>query len=175
MNLTTLRIAVRDLGASWSRFLFVVLAVAAGVGALTGVRGFSESFRAMLFREARTLIASDLFVRIYAQPTAEQKAAVEALKVKGVTSTAVTETFSMVASEAVPEPALVTLKAIDPAAYPLYGEVTLNPPRRLRDILNDSTVIASDDLDDAPEAQARRQRAHRRTGVPPRRHSGEGA
>lgn len=146
MSLTLVKIALRDLRASWTRFVFVLLAVAAGVGALTGVRGFSESFRTMLFREARTLIASDLFVRIFSQPSAEQQSAIDALRTRGVMSTAVTETLSMIGSEAVPEPALVTLKAIDPQMYPLYGEVTVNPAGKLRDVLQADTIVASDDL-----------------------------
>ena len=92
------RIAARDLRASWKKFIFVVVAVAAGVGALTGVRGFSESFRVMLLKEARTLIAADLFVRIFAQPTAQQQAVVDSLQSRGVVHTLVTETLSMVAS-----------------------------------------------------------------------------
>ena len=44
---------------------FVVLAVAIGVGALTGVRGFSRTFRHMLLRQARTLMAGDLTARIF--------------------------------------------------------------------------------------------------------------
>ena len=43
-----------------AKFLFVVLAVAAGVGALSGVHGFSESFRGTLLDESRTVMAADL-------------------------------------------------------------------------------------------------------------------
>ncbi len=32
----------------------------------------------------------------------------------------------------VAEPMLVSVKAIDPAAYPFYGEVKLDPPAALR-------------------------------------------
>ena len=52
----------------------------------------------------------------------------------------------MVASSAVPEPALVTVKAVDPHVYPLYGEVKLNPPIGLRDAMQDGAVLISDDL-----------------------------
>ena len=48
---TAVRIAWRELRASRAKFLFVVLAVAVGVGSLTGVRGFSRSFRHMLLSE----------------------------------------------------------------------------------------------------------------------------
>jgi len=42
------RIAWRETRSSMTKFLFVVLAVAAGVGALAGVQGFSASFRGTL-------------------------------------------------------------------------------------------------------------------------------
>ena len=146
MTRTALRIAIRDLRASWRKFVFVVLAVAAGVGALTGVRGFSESFRTMLLKEARTLIAADLFVRIFAQPTEKQQAIVDSLEARGVDHTMVTETVSMVGSDASGEPALTTLKAVDPAKFPFYGTVELSPAVKFRDALTLDSVVASDDL-----------------------------
>lgn len=145
---TAFRIAIRDLRASWSKFLFVVLAVAAGVGILTGVRGFSESFRAMLGHEARTLMAADIFVRIFAKPTTEQEAALDNLQRQGATITRVTETLSMVASDPVPVPVLTTVKALDPDLYPLYGEVTLIPAMPLKQALANDSVVISDDLRD---------------------------
>ncbi len=72
MNLslrTAGRIAWRETRSSLTKFLFVVLAVAAGVGALSGVRGFSESFHSMLTKEARTVMAADLTARQFAMPT----------------------------------------------------------------------------------------------------------
>ncbi len=148
MNSTAFRIAFRDLRASWSKFVFVVLAVAAGVGALTGVRGFSESFRGMLTKEARTLMAADVFVRVFAAPTPEQATLIEAIEKRpGMQVTRVTETLSMVASESIPDPVLVTIKALDPSVYPLYGEVKLEPAMPgLRQALTDDSVLISEDL-----------------------------
>ena len=51
---TAAKIAWRETRASSGRFIFVILAVAAGVGSLTGVRGFSRAFHTMLQRDART-------------------------------------------------------------------------------------------------------------------------
>ncbi len=45
---TAAKIAAREMRHSRGKFLFVVLSVAIGVAALTGVRGFSASFRATL-------------------------------------------------------------------------------------------------------------------------------
>src|ERR1700691_1457971 len=76
---SAIRIAWREISASRPRFLFVVVAVAVGVGALTGVRGFSRSFRHMLLAQARTLMAGDLTVRVFALPTPAQDVALQSL------------------------------------------------------------------------------------------------
>ena len=59
------KIAWRETRASTGRFIFVILAVAAGVASLSGVRGFSQSFHTMLQRDARTFMAADLTVRTF--------------------------------------------------------------------------------------------------------------
>src|ERR1041384_648482 len=74
-----IRIAWREMRASRARFLFVVLAVAVGVGSLTGVRGFSRSFRHMLLAQARTLMAADMTIRVFALPNPDQQTALEGL------------------------------------------------------------------------------------------------
>src|SRR5207253_1688182 len=119
---------------------------AAGVGSLTGVRGFSTAFRTMLLRDARTLMAADLSARLFALPSDAQMAAIRALEARGVRSTQVTETVTMISSEAVPEPALVSIKAIDPRVYPFYGTVKLNPAGGLDTALNPETIVVSNDL-----------------------------
>ncbi|MFB3830145.1 MAG: ABC transporter permease [Bryobacteraceae bacterium] len=126
-----LRLAWRELRSSPGRFAFVVLAVAVGVGALAGVRGFAAAFRAMLLSDARTLMAADLSARVFALPTAEQNAAMQTLERRGVRRTQVTETVTMAASPGFAQPLLVTLKAVDPAVYPFYGKLRLEPPARL--------------------------------------------
>jgi len=143
---TAFKIARREARASRAKFLFVVLAVAAGVGSLTGVRGFSTSFRNMLLRDARTLMAADLSARIFGLPTNRQLAAIRRLESRGVQSTGVTETITMVSSPAVPDPVLVSLKAVDPNVYPFYGTVKLNPARPLSAALNAQTIVVSNDL-----------------------------
>src|SRR5438270_4699999 len=143
---TALKIAVREARAARSKFLFVILAVAAGVGSLTGVRGFSTSFRNMLLRDAWTLMAADLSARFFALPDEEQMGVIRELEARGVQSTWVTETVTMVSSAAVHDPLLISVKAVDPKAYPFYGTVTLNPPGSLRSVLNAQNIVVSNDL-----------------------------
>jgi putative ABC transport system permease protein len=143
---TAIRIAWREMRAARSRFLFVILSVAIGVGSLTGVRGFSTAFRHMLLREARTLMAGDLSLRIFGLPTSEQDAVLNDLAARNVQHTWITETVTMASSAAAADPVLISVKAIDPTAYPYYGVVKLDPPRSLRDALTPQTVVVSDDL-----------------------------
>ena len=44
------------------------------------------------------------------------------------------------------DPLLVSLKAVDPAKYPFYGEVQLAPDGQLKTVLTANTVIVADDL-----------------------------
>jgi putative ABC transport system permease protein len=143
---TAFKIAWREAHASSAKFLFVIVAVAIGVGSLAGVRGFSHAFYGMLLREARTLMAADLSVRVFALPDALQTAVMEKLEQRGVRRTWITETLSMVSSGTVANPVLVSIKAIDPHVYPFYGAVKLDPPASLPQVLTSDTVAVSEDL-----------------------------
>ena len=138
----------RDLKSAPGKFGFVVLSVAVGVAALVGVRGFSESFRRTLSLEARSLMAGDLSARILHEPTAEEKSKIAAIEQPdGIRSTWVTETISMASVPPDPLPVLVSLKAVDPAEYPYYGEARLEPAISLRQALGgDSAVVAEEFL-----------------------------
>jgi putative ABC transport system permease protein len=143
---TAAKIAWREAHASSAKFLFVIAAVAIGVGALTGVRGFGHAFHSMLLREARTLMAADMSIRVFALPDAAQTAVMEELARRGVRHTWITETLSMVSSSAVQNPLLVSIKAVDPAVYPFYGAVKLDPPATLAQGLQPDSVAVSEDL-----------------------------
>ncbi len=142
---TAAKIGWRDLRASPGKFLFIVLAVAIGVGALTGVRSFGHAFRTMLLSEARTLMAADLMVRTFEAPGPEQEKVLANVTRRGARVTRITETVSMLSADG-RVPVLVSLKAVDPEVYPFYGELRLNPPQPLREALRPDAIVASDDL-----------------------------
>ncbi len=144
---TAARIAWRETRSSLGKFLFVVLAVAAGVGALSGVRGFSQSFHTMLSKEARTVMAADLAARQFQLPTESQRAMLDALAQENVDYTWITETVSMAAPAAKGStPVLAALKAVDPSKYPYYGEMKLDPAMPLASALQPDTAVAGEDL-----------------------------
>ena len=143
---TAARIAWRELRASRAKFVFVLLSVAIGVASLTGVRGFSQSFQKALLGDARGIMAADLSARMFRLATPKEDQQLDALATKGVERTSVTETVSMASVQGDPVPLLVSLKAVDPAVYPYYGHIVLNPSGSLRDALTDSTVLVDDNL-----------------------------
>jgi putative ABC transport system permease protein len=143
---TAARIAWRELRASRAKFVFVLLSVAIGVAALTGVRGFSEAFQKALLGDARGIMAADLSARMYRLPTPKETQQLDALATSGVERTSVTETVSMASVQGDPVPLLISLKAVDPAVYPYYGHIILNPSASIRDLLTDSTALVDDNL-----------------------------
>ena len=143
---TAARIASRELRSSRGKFFFVVLSVAIGVAALTGVRGFSVSFRSTLLTRARSIMAADLSARMFQQPTIDEQRELDAIEESGVEITPVTELLSMASSAKTMDPLLVSLKAVEPAKYPFYGNVDLSPSTKLKDVLTPETVVVADDL-----------------------------
>ncbi len=140
------RMAWREARSSAPKFAFVVLGVAAGVGALTGVRGFATGFQDLLKREARTLMAGDMLIRLFNALTPAQEAELEKWQSKGVKITPILETVSMISASKDRPPLLTSLKAVDTSAYPFYGSIKLEPPQRLRDALQPDAIAVSDDL-----------------------------
>src|SRR5262245_20399137 len=82
----------RETRASLGKFGFRVLAIALGTGALTAVTGFNASVRRTLSREARSLLAADLAVRLPLRPPQADIDTLKDLESEGILTTQVTET-----------------------------------------------------------------------------------
>lgn len=143
---TAARIATRELHSSRGRFTFVILSVAIGVAALTGVRGFSSAFRTTLLLRARSIMAGDIAARTNIPPTPDEQAGLNKLRAEGNDETPVTEMLSMASASTSMDPLLVSVKAVEPGKYPFYGSVVLDPASSLSEVLTDSTVAVGDDL-----------------------------
>jgi putative ABC transport system permease protein len=143
---TAARIAFRELRSSRGKFAFVLLSVAIGVAALTGVRGFSSSFRVTLLLQARSIMAADLSAKFTQPLTSKETADISQLAADGSNFTQVTELVTMASSTTSLDPLLVSMKAVDPAKYPFYGKVDLAPSLSLTQALTPNTVAVADDL-----------------------------
>lgn len=144
---TASKIAWREFRAAPGKFVFVIMAVAIGVAALSGVKGFGYAFRGMLLRNAKQLIAADLQAQVFQSPTLEQFQKMRALGAKYGIVTEVTETISMAGSSAGRVPQMVSVKAIDPDCYPFYGHLKTSPAQPLTKLLkDDSSVLVTSEL-----------------------------
>ena len=144
---TALRIAARELLFARVKCIFVSLSGARGVGALTGVRGFADSFSTTLLGQARSILAADLSARMSRTLRPEEQAHLQAFAQRaGAEMTQVTEMASMAGVEGDPVPLLVSLKVVDPAKYPFYGQVNLQPAGPLGAALDDHSVAVDESL-----------------------------
>lgn len=144
---TASRIAARDLRASPGKFVFVVAAVAIGVSALTGVKGFGTAFRGMLLTNAKQLIAADLQAQTWTDPTPEQIARMNRVGQRNGSGTRVTETVSMARARSGQVPQMISVKAIDPSVYPFFGKLSLRPAQPLSKLLaDDHSIVATPEL-----------------------------
>jgi putative ABC transport system permease protein len=57
------RMALREIRASWRRLLFFFVCIAVGVAAIVAIRSLIESVREGLTREARAMTGADVVVR----------------------------------------------------------------------------------------------------------------
>lgn len=144
---TALRIATRELLFARVKFVFVVLSVAIGVGALTGVRGFADSFSTTLLGQARSILAADLSARMSRELRPDEQARLQRFASRSdAQMTQVTEMASMAGVEGDPVPLLVSLKVIDPQVYPFYGTLKLEPAQPLASALGDHSVVVDESL-----------------------------
>jgi putative ABC transport system permease protein len=144
---TAAKIAWRELRAAPAKFVFVILAVAVGVAALSGVKGFGYAFKGMLLKNAKQLIAADLQAQTWGTITPEQLSAFEKIGAKYGTMTRVTETISMAASAHAHVPQMVSVKSVNPDVYPYYGKLKISPNEPISELLkSDSTVVVTPEL-----------------------------
>lgn len=144
---TALRIAARELVFARVKFIFVILSVAIGVGALTGVRGFADSFTTTLLGQARSILAADLSAKLSRTLRPEEQARLVSFAAKNdAQMTQVTEMASMAGTVGDPVPLLVSLKVVDPKVYPFYGTLKLQPAIPFAQALTDNTVVVDESL-----------------------------
>ena len=90
-----LRLAWREIRPAFKRFVFMILAIGVGVGALTGIKGFSSALDHSMARSARDLIAADLSLRTSRMLDENEQKILNRLVEMGAQRTDVTETLSM--------------------------------------------------------------------------------
>jgi putative ABC transport system permease protein len=123
-----LRMAAREIRASWRRLLFFFVCIAIGVGSIVALRSVIQSVRNALAGEARTLLGADLRVSSnnpFTPAVRETLAREErAGRVAGQSDSVELGTMVRPAEEGRAGTRMVELRAVDPA-FPMYGTLRL--------------------------------------------------
>ena len=126
-----LRMAAREMRASWKRLLFFFICIAVGVGAIVALRSVIQSVRQTFAGEARALIAADAIIFSNQAIGAEQAEKIAGrLREAGATSLQTVEIATMARPAARPAAVarMVELRAVEPG-FPYYGRLTLQDGR----------------------------------------------
>ena len=142
MTLFVFNMAWRETRAAWRHFLYFLVCIAIGVGALTGVSLFGTQVEQAVTKEARGLLGGDLEIRLSRPISPNGQEVLDALSDRGVALTHVSELVAMAARA---EPSgdgrptqIVELKAVE-SQYPLYGTLRLEPQGDVVDLLRQQT------------------------------------
>ncbi len=141
------KMAWRETRGGWRRFVFFVLCVAIGVGAVVGIELFAANVEGVILGDARSLLGGDVEIRLARDLGESGDATVAGFKKRGIDMTHVWELVGMAAvrERAVGDDAhgprtsrssqLVELKAVE-SNYPLYGRVGTSPDMPLHALLS---------------------------------------
>jgi putative ABC transport system permease protein len=133
------KMAWRETRASWRHFLYFLVCIAVGVGALVGVSLFGTNVEQAVTKEARGLLGGDLEVRLSRPISPRGQAVLDSLADRGIAATHVSELVAM-ASRVGRFPIMgqatqiIELKAVE-SQYPFYGTLRLEPHGTLADLL----------------------------------------
>jgi len=123
-----MRMALREIRASWQRLLFFFVCIAIGVGSIVALRSVIQSVRVALAGEARTLMGADVTLTtnrpwtdlVLATLEAEQRAGRVTLRSEAVEI----PTMVRLGDASRPATRMVELRAVGPE-FPLYGSLSL--------------------------------------------------
>jgi putative ABC transport system permease protein len=123
-----IRMALREIRASWQRLLFFFVCIAVGVASIVAIRSVIQSVRAALTSQAQEMTGGDIVVRGNSpfSKMVEQTIGREQQAGRIATTSEAVEIATMVrpGDTARAMTRMVELRAVD-AGYPLYGTLTL--------------------------------------------------
>jgi len=142
MTPISLKLAWRETASSWSRFFFLFLCIALGVGAIVAVDLFATNVEQAILGDARGLLGGDIELSWRRTMSKKGQEVLNSLSKREIVISHITELAAMAAVES-DEPhaqgttatsQLVELKALD-SLYPLYGKLIVEPPQTSKQLL----------------------------------------
>jgi putative ABC transport system permease protein len=143
------RMALREIRASWQRLLFFFICIAIGVGSIVALRSVIQSVSIALAGEARLLLGADVVVtsnRPWTTPVLEKLQAEErAGRVTLRSETIEIPTMVRPGDPSKSATRMVELRAVGPA-FPLYGTLTLRDRPYGHDLLAGRGAVVRPEL-----------------------------
>ncbi|MDR4483795.1 MAG: FtsX-like permease family protein [Nitrospirales bacterium] len=139
----SIKLAWREIHSAWSRFLFLFLCIALGVGAIVAVDLFAVNVAQVILGDTRALLGGDVELAWRRAISDKGQKILDSLAHRDIILSHVTEIAAMATvgspTSQTPLPKiasqLVELKAID-SAYPLYGRLVAEPDLPTAQLLN---------------------------------------
>ncbi len=143
------RMALREIRASWQRLLFFFICIAIGVGSIVALRSVIQSVRVTLSSEARALLASDALVtsnrpwseKVLETLTQEQRAG----RITARSESVEVPTMVRPVDPTKATSRMVELRAVEPQ-FPFYGLLTLEGRPYSHDLLRGRGTLVRREL-----------------------------
>jgi putative ABC transport system permease protein len=142
MTSISLKLAWRETTNSWSRFIFLFLCIALGVGAIVAVDLFATNVEQAILGDARGLLGGDIELSWRRTMSQNGQDVLDSISKRKIIVSHITELAAMAAVESA-QPhdqttkatsQLVELKALD-SFYPLYGNLMVEPAQTTKQLL----------------------------------------
>ena len=146
-----LKMAGREMRASWSRLLFFFLCIAVGVASMVALRSVIQSVRAALVKESKTLTAADVLIYSNRPYTDNARYIIdEKLESHGVLETTRSLESTTMArrddkNELTETATMIELRAIE-EGFPYYGTIELVGATYDHDLLKDGGALVRPEL-----------------------------
>ena len=142
MTPISLKLAWRETASSWSRFFFLFLCIALGVGAIVAVDLFATNVEQVILGDARGLLGGDIELSWRRAMSKNGQEVLDSLSERKIILSHITELAAMAAVESSQladqttkaTSQLVELKALD-SFYPLYGSLMVEPAQATEQLL----------------------------------------
>ncbi|MDT3776939.1 FtsX-like permease family protein [Nitrospira sp. MA-1] len=138
MTPVSVKLAWREIHSAWSRFLFLFLCIALGVGAIVAVDLFAVNVEQVILGDTRALLGGDVELSWRRAISDKGRNVLDSLADRDMILSHVTEIAAMATVEnphSQTASQLVELKAID-SAYPLYGQLVVEPDLPMKQLLD---------------------------------------
>jgi putative ABC transport system permease protein len=132
--------AWRETRGAHHHFVYFLVCITVGVGALVAVQSFSDSLARTVARSAKSLLGADVEIRSTHPLSTESAAIVGGLGREGSALTSVREMAAMAQAGHASRSLLVELKAVE-GGYPFYGRLVTDPDRPLASLLGHGQAL----------------------------------